>query len=66
MKIIVNGESRDIPERLTVAELIEQLGLSRAACAVEINQSLAPRATHAERQLADGDAVEIVTLVGGG
>ena len=66
MKITVNGEPRETPEHLTVAELIEQLGLSRAACAVEVNQTLAPRATHSQRRLEAGDAVEIVTLVGGG
>ena len=31
-----------------------------------MNRDLVPRADHAARRLADGDAVEIVTLVGGG
>jgi thiamine biosynthesis protein ThiS len=34
--------------------------------AVEVNRALVRRAERAERRLAEGDAVEIVTLVGGG
>ena len=31
-----------------------------------MNRDVVPRAEHPNRQLCDGDAVEIVTLVGGG
>ena len=34
--------------------------------AVEVNCQIVPRARHAEHVLADGDRLEIVTLVGGG
>ncbi len=34
--------------------------------AVELNRQLVPRAMHAETSLAENDALEIVTLVGGG
>src|SRR5205085_650257 len=37
-----------------------------AKLAVEVNLGVVPRAEHAATVLADGDAVEIVTLVGGG
>ncbi|MBL0921281.1 MAG: sulfur carrier protein ThiS [Phycisphaerales bacterium] len=50
----------------TVAELLERRGVRAAACAVEINQKLAPRRTHGEVRVREGDVVEIVTLVGGG
>lgn len=62
----VNGEQREAPHGTTIAGLIEQLGLTRTACAVEVNRELAPKATHETHTLADGDEVEIVTLVGGG
>lgn len=50
----------------TVADLLADLQLRPQLVAVEINEQLVPRAHHAERQLAEGDRVEIVTLVGGG
>lgn len=62
----VNGEPRSVPHGTTIAGLVEHLGLAKTACAVEVNRELAPRATHQERTLADGDEIEIVTLVGGG
>lgn len=66
MRITVNGETREIPENTTVAGLIDELGLSKAICAAEVNKAVVPRDKRAETRLADGDRVEIVTLVGGG
>ena len=64
--VSVNGQERSVPAGTTVAGLIEHLGLGRAACAVEVNRDLVPKAGHGERALGEGDSVEIVTLVGGG
>ena len=66
MRIVVNGESRDLPGGTTIAGLLDLLAVPRAATAVEVNRELVPRSLHAAHALADGDAVEIVTLVGGG
>jgi thiazole synthase len=64
--ITVNAESRSLPDPLTVAGLIQALGKDPSKVAVEVNRAVVPRAEHPARQLRDGDAVEIVTLVGGG
>lgn len=66
MQITLNGRTLDAPDGATVQQLLDAQGLSTAVCAVEINRAVSPRREHAERRLADGDAVEIVTLVGGG
>ena len=62
----MNGQTREVPDRTTVAELIRELGLATAACAAEVNKELVPKRKQESRQLRDGDAVELVTLVGGG
>ena len=49
-----------------MAELLERLGYDRRRVAVEVNGAVVPLARHAEHALADGDRVEVVTLVGGG
>jgi sulfur carrier protein len=46
--------------------LLQQLEIPLRGLAVEVNQEIVPRARHAEHLLADGDKLEIVTLVGGG
>jgi sulfur carrier protein len=66
MQITVNGQNRQIAQAMTVAELLQQLGLAGKPLAVEVNLELVPRQRHADRPLADGDRIEIVTLVGGG
>jgi sulfur carrier protein len=66
MQITVNGQSQTLPDGQTVAELIEKQGLSGQPCAVEVNRKLVPKRQHAEHALAEGDTVELVTLVGGG
>jgi sulfur carrier protein len=66
LEITVNGIARQIAEPADVASLLAELGLAGKFLAVEVNRQLVPRARHAEHRLANGDCVEIVTLVGGG
>ena len=65
-RITVNAEPRTLPDPLTVADLLRTSATTPTKLAVEVNRDVVPRAEHAARRLADGDAVEIVTLVGGG
>src|SRR4051794_9152380 len=64
--ITVNAEPRSFPDPLTVADLLRRLDKDAKKLAVEVNRNVVPRVEHPTRRLRDGDAVEIVTLVGGG
>ncbi len=66
MKVTVNGEARELPERLSLTDLLESLGLPASRVAIEVNREIVTRATFPECRLQDGDCVEIVTFVGGG
>lgn len=66
MQVVVNGNEREVPDDLTVRALCEHLGLSAGPVAVEVNREIVPRAEHATRRVAAGDAIEIVHFVGGG
>jgi len=66
MRIRVNGDWAEHEDGLSVAGLLEAMSLEPLRVAVERNQQLVRRAEHAETPLADGDELEIVTLVGGG
>jgi sulfur carrier protein len=66
VNILVNDEPLQIEEPATVAALLARLNLGKSACAVEVNRDLVPKSRHGEKTLAEGDRVEIVTLVGGG
>jgi thiazole synthase len=64
--ITINAEPRTLPGPITVADLLRQLGRDPKRLAVEVNEVVVRRDEQAGRTLADGDRVEIVTLVGGG
>src|SRR5262245_9045421 len=64
--LTLNGEARELPGPLTVADLLARLGHDPRRVAVEVNRDVVPRQRQAEHPLRDGDAVEVVTLVGGG
>ena len=66
MRVTVNAEPREVPEGTTIDALLALLAIDRRKIAVERNQEIVPRAEHATTVLADGDRVEIVTMVGGG
>jgi len=66
MQVEVNGESRELRDDLTVAELVEDMGFSGRRIAVEINLEIVPRSSHQRHHLKNGDRVEIVQAIGGG
>ena len=65
MKIVVNGQPRDVADGATVSDLIAESKLTANQVAVEVNRRLR-RAADYDKPLQEGDAVEIVTFVGGG
>ena len=66
MKVLLNGETREFPDPLTVAGLLDAIGLGERRVAVEVNQAIVPRGRHATQSLAEGDRIEIMQAIGGG
>jgi sulfur carrier protein len=66
MRVTVNGAPRELPDGMTVRELVVHLGLDEGPVAVEKNLEVVPRAEHARAVLGEGDVVEVVHFVGGG
>lgn len=66
MNITVNDEVHQYPGPLSVADLLERLGLANKPVAVELNLELIPKQQHTDTRLQDGDRLEIVSLTGGG
>ena len=67
MQLIINGKSRDFDSAgFSVAHLVSTLALEGKRLAIECNGEIVPRSQFAEKQLMDGDKLEIVGAVGGG
>ncbi|HSE95708.1 MAG TPA: sulfur carrier protein ThiS [Methylomirabilota bacterium] len=66
MRIVVNGESREVEEGLTLAGLLDALGIRRRFTGVALNREVARRDSYAATVLREGDRVEIVHPMAGG
>jgi sulfur carrier protein len=64
--IVLNGESREVPESLTLEALLEWLKLPAHRVAVERNLEIVPRARWQQTYIVEGDRLEVVHFVGGG
>jgi thiamine biosynthesis protein ThiS len=64
--VSINGESRQFPQAISLATLIEEMGLTGKRVALECNGEIVPRSQFAAQQLAEGDRLEVVVAVGGG
>ena len=64
--LVVNGESRAVPEGTTLAGLLAQLGLDPRAVVVEHNRRIVRRDALGATRVAGGDEVELIHFVGGG
>ncbi len=66
MNIVVNGENKDFPEKITLEELIQQLGVRKETVVAEVNRQIIQLDKRAGLNLAHGDQVELIQFVGGG
>lgn len=66
MTVTINGEPQEIPGGLSVAELVEHLGLKGGRIAIERNREIVSREQWSLTRVAPGDVLEIVHFVGGG
>jgi sulfur carrier protein len=66
MTISVNGEHKDVQGAKTVAELVDRLGLPAQTVLIEHNGLALHRREWAERQIKEGDRIEVLRVVAGG
>jgi thiamine biosynthesis protein ThiS len=66
LRVQVNGEIRELPEKITLLDLVRELSLAPERLAIELNREVVRRAAWPETEMREGDTVEIVHFVGGG
>jgi sulfur carrier protein len=66
VRLVVNGEDRDVPDGTTLPGLLEVLGLQVGSVVVEHNGTALLRSEVQAAALADGDVLELVRAVAGG
>jgi len=66
IEIRLNGETRQIPSALNIAQLLEHFELPKDRIAIERNRAIVPKGEWEKVTLSNGDNLEVVHFVGGG
>jgi thiamine biosynthesis protein ThiS len=64
--IVLNGESRRVPDGLNVARLLKYLEIDAQKVAVELNREIVRKPEWESAEVREGAQVEVVWFVGGG
>ncbi|MBV9262688.1 MAG: sulfur carrier protein ThiS [Candidatus Eremiobacteraeota bacterium] len=66
MKASINGRVHELPDSLTVRELLERVGSRLAGVAVARNDRVVRRGDYDAARIEEGDRIEIIQAVAGG
>lgn len=66
MKILINGESKELAQSLNLNELLKHFSLPSERIAIELNKEVVRRKDWESIKIKDADKIEIVHFVGGG
>ncbi len=66
MNIVVNGEIKEVKEKITIQELIEFLSIKVGVMAVAVNMNIVKKDDWDSFKLSQDDKVELLQFVGGG
>ncbi|MFN9622695.1 MAG: sulfur carrier protein ThiS [Cyanobacteriota bacterium] len=66
IEIRVNGEPQTCPAGCDLREVLSLLGYQPAVVVVELNGVILPRSLWSGHTVVESDALEVVTIVGGG
>ncbi|MCD4667544.1 MAG: sulfur carrier protein ThiS [Sulfurimonas sp.] len=66
MNIIINGESKNFPEKISLTMLLKELSLEGKVMAAALNMEIVKQNNWDKCILNDGDKLELLDFVGGG
>ena len=66
ISVVINGETREVPEGVMLDQLPELFSLPMQRIAIEVNKTVIRRADWPCIAINDGDKIEVVHFVGGG
>lgn len=66
IKILLNGEAREVPGEIDLDRLLELFSLPKQRVAIELNYTVVRRVDWAKTIVRERDKIEVVHFVGGG
>ncbi len=66
MKVYINQNETEVPEDITVQELLDRQQIAAEGTAMAIDNKLVPKSEWSNRTLADGDKITLIRATFGG
>ena len=66
MRVVINGEAKEVPEGLNLRSLLDHLSLPHQRIAVEVDKHVVRKADWEQTPVGVDTHIEIVHFVGGG
>lgn len=66
MKVYINQSETEVPEGITVKELLDRQQIAAEGTAIAIDNKLVPKSEWEARTLADGDKITLIRATFGG
>jgi len=66
MNLTINGDAREFGSTITLPDLLKSLGLEGKPVVIEHNREALAPSEFENRELAEGDSLEIITIAAGG
>lgn len=66
MKVYINQNETEVPEGITVKELLDRQQIAAESTAMAIDNKLVPKSEWSNRTLADGDKITLIRATFGG
>ena len=66
MKVLINGESKEISDKFNLSELLKHFSLPQERIAIELNKEVVRKKDWENTKIFDGDKLEVIHFVGGG
>ncbi len=64
--VLINGQTREVAQGMTLTMLLDSLDISPRGIAVELNREVVPKTLHPKTTLKKNDTIEIIRMTGGG
>lgn len=66
VNISLNGEEREVPDKISLDQLLDLFSMPKQRVAIELNGSIVRRVDWHETSIGERDRIEVVHFVGGG
>ena len=66
MKVIINGQTREFPQNITLQGILKELSLEDKVMAAAVNMNIVKQDAWSNYVVKEGDKLELLDFVGGG